>query len=162
MQVNFVSVIAALMLLGGAIKGCKRGMVKELSSFISLVGALMAIALFAAAVQNYRTKDNTNMLIAILGFVIVVLAYKVIDFILTSLKLISNLPIVNWVDHLAGIAVGALESVLFIWIAFLLITAFDVFGLRIYLLSQVQDNVLLTYLFYNNYIASWIAGWGNR
>lgn len=157
MQINLVMIIVILLIGGGAIKGWKHGMVKELSGLISLVGALAAILLFVSAIQNYREKDNREMLIAALGFIIVVLAYKVIDFILVSLKLISHLPVINWLNRLAGVLVGAGESVLLIWIVFLFITAFDIAGLRGYLLSSVQQNEWLLFLFDNNYVAAWIA-----
>ncbi|NLL78206.1 MAG: CvpA family protein [Clostridiales bacterium] len=158
MQINLILIIVIFLIVGGAVKGWKRGMVKELSSLIGLVGALAAIILFVSAIQNYREKDNRQMLIAALGFVIVVLAYKIIDFILTSLKLIANLPVISWLNHLAGIIVGAGESILLVWIVFLLITAFDIAGLRNYLFASVQENEWLFFLFYNNYVAAWIAG----
>lgn len=159
MQINLIAIIVILLAIGGAVKGWKQGMVKELSSLIGLVGALAAIFLFLSAIQNYKEKDNREMLIAILGFVVVILAYKVIDFILTSLKLLANLPIISGLNHLAGVAVGIGESVLFVWIAFLMITAFDIAGLRSYLLTSVQENEGLKFLFYNNYVAVWIANW---
>lgn len=159
MQINLVVIVVVLLTVGGAVKGWKRGMVKELSALIGLIGAFAAIALFVSAVQNYQKKDNREMLIAILGFVIVILAYKVIDFIMTSLKLLANLPIISGLNRLAGIAVGVAESVLLVWIAFLLITSFDIAGLRSYLLASVQENEGLKFLFYNNYVAVWIANW---
>lgn len=159
MQINLVIIVVILLMVGGAVKGWKRGMVKELSALIGLVGAFAAIAFFVSAIQNYQKKDNREMLIAILGFVIVILAYKVIDFIMTSLKLLANLPIVSGLNRLAGIAVGAGESVLLVWIAFLLITSFDIGGLRSYLLASVQENEGLKFLFNNNYVAVWIANW---
>ncbi|MBO5292019.1 MAG: CvpA family protein [Lachnospiraceae bacterium] len=159
MQINLIMIIVILLIAGGAVKGWKKGMVKELSSLIGLIGALAAIMLFVSAVQNYQQKDNREMLIAILGFVIVILAYKVVDFILTSLKLLTHLPILGGLDHLAGIAIGAGEGLLLVWIAFLLITAFNIAGLRNYLLAGVQENEWLLLMFYNNYIAAWIAEW---
>ena len=159
MQINLITIVVILLVLGGAVKGWKHGMVKELSALIGLVGALAAIILFIAAIQNYMEKDNREMLLAALGFVVVVLAYKVIDFIMTSLKLLANLPVLSGLNRLAGIAVGAGESVLLVWIVFLLFTAFDIAGLRGYLMTSVQESECLQLLFYNNYVAVWIANW---
>lgn len=158
MQISVVTVIVALLLLGGAVKGFKNGLVKEVSSFIALSGALAAVVLFVLAAENYRTKDTREMIIAIICFIIVILAYKVIDFILTSLKLLSKLPVISWFDHVAGAAAGAGESVIITWIAFLIITAYNFGGLREYLLSSVSGDQMLGYLFRNNIIAQLIAG----
>lgn len=159
MQINLVLLFVALLMLGGAVKGWKRGMVKEISSLIGLIGGLAAAALFVAAVENYREKDNREMLVAVICFIIVVLAYKIIDFVLTSLKLLTHLPVISRIDRLAGIVIGAGEGILLVWIAFLLITAFDVFGLRGYLLSGIQENEYLMFIFYHNFIAELIARW---
>ncbi len=153
MLTNIIIVIVLLLVVGGAVKGWKHGMVRELSALIGLIGALTAIVLFLLALQNYWKKDHKEMLITVLGFIIVVLAYKVIDFVLASLKLISNLPVVSGLDKLLGIAVGAGEGILLIWILFLLITAFDIAGLRGPLLVGIQGNEWLQYLFNHNYLA---------
>lgn len=158
MQISVVTVIVALLLLGGAVKGFKNGIVKEVSSFIALTGALAAVILFALAVENYRTKDTREMIIAVISFIVVILAYKVIDFIMTSLKLLSRLPVISWFDHLAGAAAGAGEGVLITWIAFLIITAYNFGGLRSYLFTCVGSDPLLEFLFRNNFIARLIAG----
>lgn len=157
MQINIVLVVVALLLLGGSIKGFQHGMVKELSTLIGLIGALAAGAIVVAALRNYQSKNTMNAVIAIMCLIVVLLAYKVIDFILTSLKMLSKIPIIHGADKLLGAVAGLGEAVIVVWIAFLLITAFDIAGIREPVLNNISENVFLTYLFYNNYIARGIA-----
>lgn len=161
MQINLTLILVALLLLGGAVKGWKRGMIKELSALIGLIGALAGVALFLSAAARYRAKDGRGLLAAVLCFLIVVLTYRIIDFIMASLKLLTHLPVLGWLDRLAGIAVGAGEGLLLVWILFLAVTAFDLFGLRGYLLSSVQENPYLLQLFGRNAIAELIARWSD-
>lgn len=157
MQINIVLVIVALLLLGGAIKGFENGMIKELSTLIGLIGALAAGAAAVAAFRNYQLKNTMNVLIAVICLVIVLLAFKIIDFIMASLKMLSRIPLLHGVDKLLGIAAGIAEAVVIVWIAFLLITAFDIAGIRSVVLECIRENEFLSLLFYNNYIARGIA-----
>lgn len=157
MQINIVLVIVALLLLGGAIKGFQNGMIKELSTLIGLIGALAAGAAAVAAFRNYQLKNTMNVLIAVICLFIVLLAFKIIDFIMASLKMLSRIPLLHGVDKLLGIAAGSAEAVVIVWIAFLLITAFDIVGIRSVVLECIRENEFLSLLFYNNYIARGIA-----
>lgn len=157
MQINIVLVIVALLLLGGAIKGFQNGMIKELSTLIGLIGALAAGAAAVAAFRNYQLKNTMNVLIAVICLFIVLLAFKIIDFIMVSLKMLSRIPLLHGVDKLLGIAAGIAEAVVIVWIAFLLITAFDIAGIRSVVLECIRENEFLSLLFYNNYIARGIA-----
>lgn len=157
MQINIVLVIVALLLLGGAIKGFQNGMIKELSTLIGLIGALAVGAAAVAAFRNYQLKNTMNVLIAVICLFIVLLAFKIIDFIMASLKMLSRIPLLHGVDKLLGIAAGIAEAVVIVWIAFLLITAFDIAGIRSVVLECIRENEFLSLLFYNNYIARGIA-----
>ena len=48
---NLVFFIVLLLLIGGGVKGYKRGMVEELNATIALILALAAIAMFVVAVS---------------------------------------------------------------------------------------------------------------
>lgn len=157
MQINIVLVVVALLLLGGAIKGFQNGLVKELSTLIGLIGALAAGAAVVAALRNYQSKNTMNLIIAVICLVVILLAFKIIDFILTSLKLLSNIPLIRGVDKLLGIAAGLAEGIVVIWIAFLLISAFDIAGLRSVVLNLIGENDFLSFIFYNSYMARGIA-----
>ena len=89
---------------------------------------------------------------------IAVLVYKIVDFVLSSLKVLSSLPVLKGIDKLLGFGVGAFEAVLIIWTAFLLIVAFDPGGVSAVVMEDVRENYLLTFLFQNNFLADVISG----
>ena len=155
---NVVFFVVLLLLLGGGIKGYKHGMIQELSSVISLVLALTAIGMFLVAAQGYLNHETIRIVLGIVCMTIAVLVYKIVDFILSSLKVISSLPVFKGVDKLLGFGVGAMEAVLIIWTAFLLIVAFDPAGISTVVMEDVRENYLLTFLFRNNLLADVISG----
>lgn len=160
MQINLVLIIVILLLLGGAIKGYQNGIVKEMSTLIGLIGALTAGLAIITALKNYQTQNTANTVIAVMCLIVIVLAYKIIDFVLASLKMLSKIPVISWINKLLGGAAGIGEGILIVWIAFLLITAFDIAGIRSFVLMSIKEDRFLSYLFYHNYLARGITELG--
>ncbi|MCI8946584.1 MAG: CvpA family protein [Lachnospiraceae bacterium] len=156
---NIVFFVVLLLLIGGGAKGYKRGMVEEVNTVLALVLALAAIAMFVVAAQGYMEHETLRTILGIVCMTVAILVYKIADFILSSLKLISSVPVLRGVNKLLGFGVGVLESVLLIWAIFIVIVAFEFGGISNYILTQMRENALLTWLFKNNYLADMMAGW---
>jgi uncharacterized membrane protein required for colicin V production len=156
---NIVFFVVLLLLIGGGVKGYKRGMVEEVNTVLALVLALAAIAMFVVAAQGYMEHETLRTILGIVCMTVAILVYKIADFILSSLKLISSVPVLRGVNKLLGFGVGVLESVLLIWAIFIVIVAFEFGGISNYILTQMRENALLTWLFKNNYLADMMAGW---
>ena len=56
-----------------------------------------------------------------------------------------------------GFGVGVAESVILIWAVFIVIVAFEFGGASRYILENIKENTLLTFLFSNNYLANLVA-----
>lgn len=156
---NIVFFVVLLLLIGGGVKGYKRGMVEEVNTVLALVLALAAIAMFVVAAQGYMEHETLRTILGIVCMTVAILVYKIADFILSSLKLITSVPVLRGVNKLLGFGVGVLESVLLIWAIFIVIVAFEFGGISNYILTQMRENALLTWLFKNNYLADMMAGW---
>ncbi len=156
---NIVFFTVLLLLIGGGVKGYKRGMVEELNTVIALILALAAISMFVVAVKGYMEHATLRTILGVVCMTIAILVYKITDFILSSLKLISSVPVLRGVNKLLGFGVGALESVLLIWVVFIIIVAFEFGGISSYILTQIRENTLLIWLFQNNYLADLISEW---
>ena len=156
---NIVFFVVLLLLIGGGVKGYKRGMVEEVNTVLALVLALAAIAMFVVAAQGYMEHETLRTILGIVCMTVAILVYKIADFILSSLKLISSVPVLRGVNKLLGFGVGVLESVLLIWAIFIVIVSFEFGGISNYILTQMRENALLTWLFKNNYLADMMAGW---
>ncbi len=154
---NLVFFIVLLLLIGGGVKGYKRGMVEELNATIALILALAAISMFVVAVSGYMEHVTLRTILGIVCMTIAILVYRITDFILSSLKIISSIPVIRGVNKLLGFGVGVLEAVLLIWVVFIIIVAFAFGGISSYILDSIKENELLVWLFQNNYLADVMA-----
>ena len=150
---NIVFFVALLILIGGGLKGYKRGFVEELNTAVALVMALIAAVMFIVAVKGYMDHATLRTILGIVCLTVVVLVYKIVDFVLSTLKIISSIPVIRGVDKLAGFGAGILEAVVLIWIVFIIIVIFELGGISGYILADIKENRLLTYLFQNNPLA---------
>ena len=154
---NLVFFIVLLLLIGGGVKGYKRGMVEELNATIALILALAAISMCVVAVSGYMEHVTLRTILGIVCMTIAILVYRITDFILSSLKIISSIPVIRGVNKLLGFGVGVLEAVLLIWVVFIIIVAFAFGGISSYILDSIKENELLVWLFQNNYLADVMA-----
>ena len=154
---NLVFFIVLLLLIGGGVKGYKRGMVEELNATIALILALAAISMFVVAVSGYMEHVTLRTILGIVCMTIAILVYRITDFILSSLKIISSIPVIRGVNKLLGFGVGVLEAVHLIWVVFIIIVAFAFGGISSYILDSIKENELLVWLFQNNYLADVMA-----
>lgn len=95
---NIVFFVVLLLLIGGGAKGYKRGMVEEVNTVLALVLALAAIAMFVVAAQGYMEHETLRTILGIVCMTVAILVYKIADFILSSLKLISSVPVLRGVN----------------------------------------------------------------
>lgn len=154
---NIVFFVVLVLMIGGGVKGYKRGMVEEVNKTIAMILALTAIAMFVVAVKGYMDHEKLRTILGIVCMTIAVLVYRIADFPLSALKMISTIPVIRGVNKLLGFGVGVAEAVLLVWAGFVVIVAFEFGGVSEYILMNVKDNALLTYLFQHNYLAHFVA-----
>lgn len=147
---NIVFLAVLLLVIGGGIKGCKRGFIEELNTTIAMILAILAAILFAVAVKSYMSQETLKTILGVICLTVALIVYKIADFILSTLKIISSIPVIRGINKLAGFAAGTLEALLIIWIVFLVIASFDFGSINTYILENIKENEILTYMFRNN------------
>ena len=90
--------------------GFKKGMVHEIISLIAMAAAGVCVFLLIGAAGSYLDREIGRLIQSIAVLIAVCLAYRFVNLLFVSLKLISKLPIVNGVDKLLGAAVGFAEA----------------------------------------------------
>ena len=113
----------------------------------------MAIVEKAVISKIWELQNNTsNSVIKWLLDLLILVVPVVTQFIYDTLKIVSALPGVKLLDKLAGMLFGIIEVTLVIWLIFIIMSLFDLYGLNTWLEQQVYDNIILTYLYNNNYL----------
>ena len=106
----FSLAVVAVIFIWRMIAGAKKGMVKELISLIAMVVAGFCVILIVWALNSYFDQKIGQVVQFICVLFAVCLVYRLVSVLFTSLKLISGLPVICWLDKLLGIVLGFVEA----------------------------------------------------
>lgn len=142
-----------LVLLFGVYKVCdgyRKGMVKEIISFISMIVLCLVILLISNALQSYLHHEILGLIIAVALLAVLGIVHHLLGIVFFSAKLISKLPILHSVDKLLGIVVGLLEAVLILWTVYALVIYFSLGMIGELILTYTAQNKFLTFCYERN------------
>lgn len=105
-------------------------------------------------ISNFVSKSLTNICLTIISFILVILIVALVLSLLKGiLQMISNIPIIDIINKIAGAGFGLMLSAIEIWLVFLLI------GLAINVNSEsalygwISNSTLGSWFFNNNLIS---------
>ena len=154
---NWLFIVFILLLLWRVSAAYKRGMVKEVVSFITLIVLAMAVALIGTAVINYFDQNIFGLIVAVILLIVLCVANQIIGIVLFPAKLLAKLPVVSFVDKLCGVIIGVLETVLIMWTLYTLLVTINMGAIGQQIFVWVQENDILKALYEYNYLAKWIG-----
>ncbi len=154
---NLLVIVVLLVLLWKVSEGYRRGMVKEIISFVSLVVLCIIAVLFASMLHSYSEHEYVGLGVAVLLLCIVGIIHHLLGLVFFSAKLISKLPVIHWADKILGVAAGALETVLLLWTVYTFIMTFGMGMIGQMILAYTEENPVLLWLYRYNYLAGWIS-----
>lgn len=149
---NILWCIVVLILVAGCLQGFKRGLVEGIIRIISWIFGILVLVILAKGIASFIKGSLFNVSIAIVLLIVIRMIYKLIKLLTDSCKMVKEIPVIHWLDKIAGIIIGLAESVFYIWIVLLIIGYFDFLNLGGWMLQQVQKSTLLTFLYQTNYL----------
>lgn len=160
MSINILLIIVIIALVYKASDGYKKGMVKEVVSLVSLVVLCLMLALIGSGIRSYLDRNMTNVVVTVILLAVLGIAHHLLNVVLFPAKLISKLPIINFVDKLLGIVFGALEVVLLLWTIYTFVMMMDMGVIEELIVSYTSESKILTWFYSHNYLAYWIERLG--
>lgn len=153
LSINLLLIIVVIGVVCKSVDGYKKGMTRELISFVSLIVLCVVIALIARGVNNYFDGKFFNLIVVILLLALVGIAHHLLGVVFFSAKLVTKLPVIRSVDKLLGIIFGAFEVILILWTVYTFIMMMDMGVSGQIILSYTEDSKILTWLYERNYLA---------
>lgn len=150
---NILLLIILLITVVKIADGYKKGMVKEIISFVTLVLMCVVVVLLGIGLRSYMEKEIVGVVIAALLLVVLGIAHHMLKLVFFSAKLISKLPIVSSADKLCGMVVGLLEVILVLWTAYIFIMYFEMGMLGNLIMEYSRDSGVLTWIYEHNLLA---------
>lgn len=150
---NIMVLIVLFLLVIKIMDGYKKGMVKEIISFVSLIVMCIVVVLISAGLHSYMEKEVLGIVVAVLLLAVLGIAHHLLQVVFFSAKLISKLPVISWGNKVLGMVVGALEVVLLLWTLFTFIMYFGLGMLGQLIVEYTSQSRLLTWLYELNMLA---------
>lgn len=157
---NILLIIVGIVLLCSIVDGYKKGMVKSIISFVSLIVLCIVAALISNGLQSYLDGDFVKIVIMVLLLCVLGIAHHLLGIVFFSAKLISKLPIIHSVDKILGVVFGILETILILWTIYTFIMILDMGMIGQQLLEYTRENSILTWFYEHNYLAHWVEQLG--
>ncbi len=110
---------------------------------------LLGVDSFGEYLSSYLAYMILNAIAFIATFVVVSFLISCIVFMA---DLLSKLPVINELNKLAGIFMGLLKGLIILWVLCLFVTAFVGTEIGRSLLDMIEDSVLLSFIYNNNYM----------
>lgn len=107
----------------------------------------LGVETFAQYVGHYLAKLIINIVAFLCTFILVTIVLRAIVF---ALDVISNLPVLGFVNRIAGGGIGIVCSLVVVWVLFIIITLLYTtsFGKEAY--NAIQGNGILAAIYENN------------
>ncbi|MBW1726200.1 MAG: CvpA family protein [Deltaproteobacteria bacterium] len=140
---NFFDIIVIVILGYCLIRGVFRGLIKELSSIIGVLGGFYAAFTYYPLVAKPLSKwiANTGYL-NILSFLIIFCGVFIIISILgVIINYLLKIAFLSWLDRILGSVFGAMKGVLIVSVLFIALTAFLPKGTPV-----IKDSLLSPYV----------------
>lgn len=148
MEINILFVIVVFILLAGAVWGWKRGLLESVIRIISCILGILVIIVIAKGIGSFMQKSYVQVIMALVLLVLIQVIHKVVKFLTDTFRLVRAIPVGKLADKLAGALLGLAESVLVVWLLFLLIGVSDLTGLKDWVTEQVGQSRFLTLIYY--------------
>ncbi len=156
MGINIFVIVMLALLVFKMWDGYRKGMVKEIISFISLIFLCLVAALVGNGLNSYFDGKFLNVVIATVLLALLSIAHHLINVAVFPAKLLSKLPIVHSLDKILGIAVGILETVLILWTIYTFVMMMDMGMVGEFIVQCTAENPILTWFYRNNQLAGWL------
>jgi uncharacterized membrane protein required for colicin V production len=152
LDINILFIIVIAILGIGVIWGWKRGFLESVIRIISCILGILVLIVVAKGIGSFIQKSYVQVVMAFALLAAIRLIHKIMRFLTDSFKLVRAIPIGKLADKFAGAALGLAESVLIVWLGFLLLGVFDTLGLNAWVLEQVEQSRFLTIMYHSNYL----------
>lgn len=153
---NWLLLIAAIVLIWRIVEGFHRGMVKEIISCVSLIVLCFAVLLIGTALSKYFKKDIISMAVAIILLLVLCIVHRLLSLVFFSAKVVSKLPVVHSTDKVLGAVIGVFETVLLIWTVYSLINVFGFGIIGKQIIEYASNSQILTALYQYNYLLHFV------
>lgn len=133
-----------------AFRGHHKGLAMEITSLISVLLSLLGVALIIRMIGSYLEENTSGMIQALIFLVVLAFLFQIFKLVIVSLKILTKLPVIHFLNGFLGMVVGIAEGIVVVWALFIVITKYDVAGQSVKWIAQIAENDILFYIYRMN------------
>ena len=105
----------------------------------------------ASTFQDYLIGFIATGILNVAAFLASVLIVHLLLWLsISALSILANLPVIRVVNRVAGLALGLLQAMLVLWLAFLILSLVSGTGIGMQLMKMVESSTWLNWLYQSN------------
>lgn len=126
LEINLLDVAIVVILLAFLARGLQRGLTREVSSLVGLVGGFAVARNFQGKFQPMLTQlVGNNDVAGVLSFALIVMAVLAgVTLLAAALRKFMSVTLTSWVDHMLGAAAGFAKGLLLVSVIFFVLQTF--------------------------------------
>ena len=142
---NAFDIFIVIILLYCVIRGVFRGLIKELSAIIGVLGGFYAAYTYYTHTARFLSRWISNISYQnILGFLILFFGVFIVVSILgVIIKYLLNIAFLGWVDRICGAGFGTIKGILIISVILIALTTFLPKGAPVIKNSLLAPHVMI-------------------
>lgn len=117
----------------------------------------LGISQFSEYISNYITCLILNGISLLAAFLIIYIVLRIVG---CMLDMMSRVPVINGLNRVGGLIFGLVNGAVFLWVACIVITVASTTQWGRYVFGQINDSVILSYIYNNNYLLTLLANMG--
>ena len=111
-----IVIISVFILVYGAVRGYRKGFVKELEGLVALICALVSLILISGLARGTVGDRISTRALAIALLIVIGVFYSLCRIIFGSLKLFAGLPVIHFLDEVLGLFAGAAKAFMILYV----------------------------------------------
>ena len=115
----------------------------------------LAVTSFADYISGYLSQVAVNGISFLISYILATLIIRMVSY---ALNIFASIPVIRGVNKMAGFLLGGMKSIIFIWIAFLILTVLCNTQIGEKGLEIVQQDTVLNFLYNQNILAKVFTG----
>lgn len=136
------------------------GFMRTALSFLTAVVAIVITRLILPTVSGWATKVfhledipifKLNILLFLAVFIILLILLKLL---IHATDLVSNIPVIHGLNQIAGAVLGVCLGIIFIWLVFLIVSAFNETGWATEIIIKVNESKFVSFIWNHNLIST--------
>lgn len=101
--------------------------------------------------SDYLIQFTATIILNVISFIAAVIVVQLLLWVvITALDILAHIPLIGFINRLAGLLLGFLQALFFIWIFYLILSMISTTEAGMQLMAMVQQSRLLSYLYESN------------